>query len=569
MDVREAARRWLAEDPDPDTREELERLLDLDDVPGLEDRFRSALRFGTAGLRGTLGAGPNRMNRAVVRRVTAGLAARLNEAAGGAGARGVVVGRDARHKSDAFAGDAARVLAGAGIGVWRYAEPVPTPLVAFTVRGLGAAGGVQITASHNPPTDNGYKVYGPGGALITEPFDREVAEAVDAIPSLDDVPLAAEDDALLWDVDPVIEDEYLDEVAALAGAFGAPLRIVYTPLHGVAARHAVAALRRGGFDDVHVVPEQAEPDPDFPTVAFPNPEEPGALDLALALAREVGADLVLANDPDGDRIAVAIPVDGTWRALSGDEVGCLLGAAALDAATGPCTVGTTVVSSQLLGRMAADAGARYVETLTGFKWLAEAAAEAAAAGAPMALAYEQALGVSVGDVVRDKDGIGAAVAVAGLASRANAAGGSLSATLEQLARRFGLHHTRGRNVRLDPAGGAALVRAALERLRTAAPETLGGARVTWVADHAQGVVRHADGRTEEIALPAANLVRLQLDDGSRVMVRPSGTEPLLKFYAEVVEPAPRGEPLADTRTRAAARVESLLDELVGVALPDA
>ena len=295
-----AAQRWLAEDPDPATREELEGLLEAGDEAALADRFATTLQFGTAGLRGALGAGPNRMNRAMVRRVTAGLAAYLQDAGPGP----VVVGRDARHGSAAFAEDTCRVLAGAGLPVLTFPGPVPTPLVAYAVRALGAAAGVVITASHNPASDNGYKVYGRGGAQIVAPTDAAIATAFAAVVSLDDVPLAPPDDPLIAAVTDDLQESYLAAAAALAGDAPRDLRIVYTPLHGVAGTTMGLALVTAGFFDVHVVASQAEPDPDFPTVAFPNPEEPGALDEALALAREVDADLVIANDPDGDRVAL-------------------------------------------------------------------------------------------------------------------------------------------------------------------------------------------------------------------------------------------------------------------------
>jgi phosphomannomutase len=563
MDLRAQALDWMAEDPDPDTREEVQRLLDLDDEVGLADRFAERLAFGTAGIRGALGAGPNRMNRALVRRVTAGLADVIARAGGGV----VVVGRDARHGSDAFAADAARVLAGAGLGVRKFADVVPTPLTAFAVRHLGADAGVMVTASHNPPADNGYKVYAAEGAQIVPPLDAEISEAIDAITSLTDVPLAPAGDALIGVVPPEVVEAYSRAVLGLIDPAGPrDLRIVYTALHGVAGGMCVELLRRAGFADVHPVPAQQEPDPDFPTVAFPNPEEPGAMDLALALAAAVDADLILANDPDGDRIAVGIPAGGGWRLLSGDEIGVVLAedvlAAARLAGGRPATVGTTVVSSSLLAEVARHHGAGYVETLTGFKWLAGAAAEVAAAGGLMVLGYEQALGVTLGDVVRDKDGLGAALAVADLAARLAAAGRTLQDAIDDLARRHGAHATVARSVLLE--GGGGLVAEALGRLRAAPPRDLDGSPVVQVWDHDAGVVTAADGALEEIALPPTPLLRYVAADGSRVMVRPSGTEPKLKFYAEAVSPV-AGDPAA-ARATAEARAGAALDAVMRTAL---
>ena len=569
MDYREEALAWLAEDPDPDTREELQRLLDLGDEPGLADRFGETLAFGTAGMRGALGAGPNRMNRAMVRRVTAGLADRLNAAAGGAGARGVVVGADARHKSDAFRADVVRVLAGAGLGVWLFDTVVPTPLVAFAVRYLEAAAGVMVTASHNPPADNGYKVYGPGGRQIVPPLDEEIAEAIDRVGSLDEVPLAAEDSDLVWRVSSEVAEHYIQSVLTLVDpASPRDLRIVHTPLHGVAGDLVGKVLAAAGFTDVHVVPEQAEPDPDFPTVEFPNPEEPGAMDLAVALAREVEADLILANDPDGDRIAVGIPT-GTeegWRLLSGDEIGAviaedLLTDGRLNRGRTP-VVGTTVVSSSLLAAIAAHHGAGYTETLTGFKWLAKQAEELPE-DQVMVMAYEQALGVTIGDLVRDKDGISAALCMADLAARTRAAGQRIGDLLDDLTRRHGAHVTIGRSVLLEDTEED-LVQKALDGLRADPPTDLAGEPVVRTWDHDAGIVTDADGGFAEIDLPATPLLRFVGRDGTRVMVRPSGTEPKLKFYGEAVVSA---EDPAVAREQAVERVAEVLTAFMARALP--
>jgi phosphomannomutase len=574
-----AAREWVADDPDPRTRAEVDALLAAGDAAALADRFGAPLTFGTAGIRGAVGAGPARMNRAVVRRITAGLAARLLEEPGAAEA-GVVVGRDARHGSDAFAADAAAVLAGAGIRVHRFPDVVPTPLVAFAVRHLDAAAGVVVTASHNPPADNGYKVYWRGGAQIVSPLDDEIAAAAAAVPAVRTLPMGAAGGTAEGAIQDLGDDVLAAYLAAALALVRAPehrdLRIAYTPLHGVARDTLLTLLAHAGFTDVHVVPEQAEPDPDFPTVTFPNPEEPGALDRALALADAVGADLVLANDPDGDRIAAAIrvpdghgadPAAGSgWRALTGDEIGCLLAEAILAAGSGPRTVATTVVSSQLLARIAAAHDVAYAETLTGFKWLATAAVAADEADRPLVLAYEQALGVMCGTAVRDKDGLSAALLMAELAAVRKAAGSSVVAALDELAVAHGLHLTTGRSARLEGAEGQSAITAALAALRADPPTEVDGVPVLAFDDRAAGSRRAADGTVTRLDTPPQDLLGLQLADGSRVQVRPSGTEPLLKCYIEVVEPVVGGDVDA-ARASGTARLDRLADAFAALALP--
>ncbi|CAN5200652.1 phospho-sugar mutase [soil metagenome] len=573
MDHHDDALAWLAEDPDPDTRDELQRLLDIDDAAGIADRFADRLEFGTAGMRGALGAGPNRMNRALVRRVTAGLADRVVQGPD-EDTRTVVVGCDARHNSDVFAADTAMVLAGAGVAVHQFPDVVVTPLVAYAVRHLATDAGVMVTASHNPPADNGYKVYGPGGRQIIPPLDEEISEAIDAVGSLAGVPLAPADSDLITPVPPEVQAAYTERVLAMVDADGPrDLRIVYTALHGVAGAICVSVLEQAGFADVHPVPEQHQPDPDFPTVAFPNPEEPGAMDLATALAVAVDADLVLANDPDGDRIAVGVPDGDGWRLLSGDEIGVVLAEdvlarGALTAGRRPW-VGTTVVSSTLLSKVAAHHGAGYAETLTGFKWLSKVAEDLEQvpgdAAGTMVLAYEQALGVSIGDLVRDKDGISAALTVADLAARLKAQGRSLTDLLDDLAQRHGAHVTLGRSVLLNDPGadGVDLVQRALDGLRATPPADLGGSPVTAVWDHDAGILTRTDGSVEAIDLPATPLLRYLAQDGTMVMVRPSGTEPKLKFYGEAIV---TGDDPAAARAAATARVEAVLTGFMAAAL---
>ncbi|MFO8075068.1 MAG: phospho-sugar mutase [Egibacteraceae bacterium] len=554
------ARSWIADDPDPATRAELVALLDDDDEAGLAAAFAAPLAFGTAGIRGPLGPGPARMNRLVVRATTAGLAARLAEE-GPPGEQLVVVGRDARHGSAAFLAETVGVLAAAGLRVMAWPEPVPTPLLAFAVRHLDAAAGVQITASHNPPQDNGYKVFWRGGAQIVDPLDVEIAARIAEVDRPGRVPV--DDDAAVPAPPTEVAGAYRRACLALPRYPGhRDLRIAYTPLHGVAGPEVVGLLADAGFADVALVDAQHEPDPDFPTVRFPNPEEPGALDLVLARAGQARADLVLANDPDGDRVAAAIPAPGRWRVLTGDELGCVLAEHLL--ATGPDdpdrVVARTVVSSQLLDRIAEHHGVRHLATLTGFKWMAKAIADLEGEGAWPVLAYEQALGVMVGGAVRDKDGISAALVIADLAAGLAASGRTLADAVDDLARRHGVHRTAGRSVRLEGEAGQQLVTQALARLRVAPPAALAGVDVAAIADHASGRRTHADGRVSAVATPPQELIGVELADGSKAQVRPSGTEPLLKCYLEVVEPV-EGD-LAAANARADERVERLADDFL-------
>ncbi len=512
------ARTWLAEDPDSDTRAELSSLLDSRDADGLADRFANRLQFGTAGLRGALGAGPNRMNRAVVIRAAAGLAAYLLETGG----TSIVIGYDARHKSSAFAWDTAAVMAGFGLTASVLPRPLPTPVLAFAIRHLGVSAGVMVTASHNPAQDNGYKVYLSDGGQIVPPADTDISRHIDAVGALADVPRS---DA--WHLlDDDVLDAYIDGITSMPLLAALPhreLRIAYTPMHGVGRDVVLAAFARAGFTSVSVVAKQGDPDPDFPTVAFPNPEEPGAIDLALELARAFDADLVLANDPDADRCAVAIPdsaVDGGWRMLRGDEVGVLLADFLLTQGISG-RYATSIVSSSLLSRMAAAHGMAYTETLTGFKWIVHDHPD-------LVYGYEEALGYCVAPyLTRDKDGISAALIVALLAATLRSSGSSLVTRLDELARSYGLYATDQVSVRVSDLS---LIGAAVDRLRAAPPSALGGLPVVGVDDLSVG----AGG------LPPTDGLRYWLDGTSRgcgkgrVIVRPSGTEPKLKCYLEIV-----------------------------------
>lgn len=543
-DLVERATAWRDEDPDPRTRAEVDELLDRGDTAALADRFDHQLEFGTAGLRGALGAGPNRMNRATVRRATAGLARWLLDH--GAAGRPVIVGRDARHGSVAFAADAAAVLAAAGLRPVVFPSTIPTPVAAFAVRELSAAAAVVVTASHNPPADNGYKVFSADGAQIVPPVDQEIASRIDAVGPLSAVGFDPAGVALISDE---VVPSYVQGVVDLSIAHHRDLGIAYTPLHGVGRDVLVRVLAAAGFPPIAVVPSQADPDPDFPTVAFPNPEEPGAMDQLLDLARQRGADLAIANDPDADRFACAVPDPGSpggWRRLTGDEIGAILGEwrLALDGSGPDRLVATTIVSSSLLRKVAAEHHVGYVETLTGFKWLARAALDRP--HLRPVYAYEEALGSCVGGLVRDKDGISAALAFAEMAAFQRSKQRTVLDRLDDLHRRHGVHRTAQRSVRYDGPSATDQARAVVDRLATAPPASLGGRQVTAVDDLRDGFE----------GLPPSDVVRLHLE-GARVLVRPSGTEPKLKAYVEVVEPV-GATTLERSRERADAGMASLL-----------
>ncbi|MGW2092767.1 phospho-sugar mutase [Promicromonospora sukumoe] len=518
----------------------------------LADRFSGTLQFGTAGLRGPMAAGPNRMNRAVVIAAAAGLAAFLQAEAAGVRPR-VVVGYDARYRSADFAQDTAAVLVAAGAEVLLMPAPGPTPVLAFAVRHLSADAGVMVTASHNPAADNGYKVYlggrivtGAGqGAQIVPPYDARIAGEIARVGAAKDVPRAGSGWTLLG---PEITDEYHRAVATLHdGAPRTGLRIVTTSLHGVGGVAIARVLAEAGFTDVVPVEEQVEPDADFPTVAFPNPEEPGAIDMALALAQDAHANLVIANDPDADRCAVAVfdPQYGTyqgaetagsqgWRMLHGDEVGMLLGweaaQRAVEAATGG-TLACSIVSSRALAAIAGAHGLEHATTLTGFKWIARAPG--------LIFGYEEALGYCVDPAhVRDKDGLSAAVAVAQLADRLAAEGRTLLDRLDDIARACGLHVTGQVSARFEDL---ARIETTMTWLRNSPPSALADSPVNSVRDLAEGLN----------GLPPTDGVVLLTAEDTRVIVRPSGTEPKIKCYIEVVAPV---DPAASAEELSAARV---------------
>jgi phosphomannomutase len=576
-----AARTWRDDDPDPATQAELDAVLaraqdgDASARDDLADRFAGLLQFGTAGLRGAVGAGPNRMNRAVVIRAAAGLVTYLQQK--GASPR-VVVGYDARHRSDDFARDTAAVVMAAGGEALLLPRHLPTPVLAFAVRHLDADAGVMVTASHNPPQDNGYKVYLGDGSQIVPPADADIAAQIDAVRAVADVPRASGG----WQVlDESVLQAYLDAAAAVVlsadvttrqaddGRDGpgaaeldsgtgsdearnhrderAALSVVYTPLHGVGGEVALAAFERAGFPPPFVVPSQAAPDADFPTVTFPNPEEPGAIDAALAAARERGADLVVANDPDADRCAVAVAdpaVAGGWRMLRGDELGVLLGAYVAERGVPDGAVfACSIVSSRQLAAVCRAHGIEHRETLTGFKWISRVPG--------LRYGYEEALGYCVDpSAVRDKDGISAALLVCDLAARLKADGRTLLDELDAIARVTGVFATDQHAVRV---ADVSLITDTMARLRAEPPSELGGA----------GVDRVDDLNAGSAGLPPTDGLRFMMSDGSRVVVRPSGTEPKLKAYLEVVQPV-EADDVPAARAAATARLAALKRDVATV-----
>ena len=555
-DLAAAARAWIAGDPDPNTRRELQAVIDAGADAALEERMGTPLRFGTAGIRGEVGAGSSRMNRATVIRTTRGVADYLLARDRGSGP--VVVGFDGRTDSEQFAEDTVGVFAAAGVATRFFRAVTPTPLVAHAALQVGATMAVVVTASHNPPADNGYKAYDANGAQIIPPVDADIAGSIDAVGPANEVPridgILEDGHELATPIGLEAEERYAAEVLAFRGdpPSPAPIRIAYTPLHGVAGAVALRLLEAGGHDDIRFVAEQWEPDGRFPTVAFPNPEEPGALDLVEALGTEIGADAVMANDPDGDRLAVCLPYEGGWRALTGNQIGVLLGDFVLERTTGDHRLlVSSVVSSPMLGAVAAHHGARHETTLTGFKWICNAGlALEREEGLRFVFGYEEALGYTVGPVVRDKDGMSAALWFSDMVGVEKARGRTVWDRLDDLYARDGVWVSVPRSVVRDGPDGSAEIAAAMERLGADHPASLGGLPVEAVTDYRTG------GEKRPFWLPDTPLFAFALEGGSRVLVRPSGTEPKLKVYADV-----RGDDQAGARAVAERAGADLLTHL--------
>jgi len=584
------ARSWIKNDPDAPSRDELSALCERveagDDAAAtdLRERFVGPLAFGTAGLRGVLGAGESRMNRAVVLRTTMGLGRYIQSQAKNLGdTSGVAIGYDGRRMSREFAEEAAMVLAQMGIRAYLSPVPCPTPVTAFAVEYLNAAAGIMVTASHNPPEYNGYKVYWNNGAQIIPPHDKGIAAEIDACPPAKQVAKLtreqAEQKGLVSFFSEALEKTYLKEVAKLRLTGDGPrdFPIVYTPLHGVGDRLTHLALEDAGFTKVTSVKEQAEPDGEFPTVRFPNPEEPGALDLALALADREKADLILANDPDVDRLAAAVRgPDGAFVQLSGNQVGVLLGhylltAPSADARHDKRLVLASCVSSPMLGKIAETLGVAYEETLTGFKWIANRAMELEKSdGRSFVFGYEEALGYTVGPLVRDKDGISAAVLLAELAAVLRQQGKTLLDRLDELAAQYGLYISRQVAITLAGSDGLRQIGDIMRRLREQSPKSVGETSVLAVRDVQAGTRTAADGAVTQLTLPKSNVLTFELEGEVRIIARPSGTEPKIKFYFDLAEPLAKGERTEAARKRAEARVDVLIAafcKLAGVDAP--
>ncbi|MCK8079898.1 phospho-sugar mutase [Vibrio sp. 1CM24A] len=558
------AMNWLTRDPDPRTREELQHLIDEGMHNELEDRFTQRLEFGTAGLRGKVGCGPNRMNRLVIQETATGLGHYLIEHVANATIRGVVVGYDGRLDSKQFAIDTASVLTALGIKVYLTSNVAATPIVAFGIEHFNAAAAVVVTASHNPPEYNGFKVYWENGAQIIPPHDAGIAAEID-IASTKPLPLMSLSDAetqgkLVW----LTEGYYQTYRAAINQSpyvsneiESANTTITYTAMHGVGAQMAEDLLHDSGFHKVFSVAEQREPDGNFPTVNFPNPEEKGAMDLVVNLAKSVDADIACANDPDADRFAVAVRTDdGSYKMLTGDQVGVLFAHYLLSKPhTKNQLVGNSIVSSTLLEKVAQSHGATYFQTLTGFKWLANIGMQLEDEQNEFLFAYEEALGYTIGTQVRDKDGLSAIVVFAQLVEELKSQGRTVWDLLAQISFEHGVHTNAQRSIALDPDSPSIG-----SKLRSAQPKAINGVAISVIEDLQSSLRFVIGGNTEAINLPASDVLIYHLEDGSRIIVRPSGTEPKVKVYYETVTKFEGTETYDDTRLRGEQYMEKLIEQ---------
>ncbi len=538
FDIADDARRWLAQDPDPQTQRELQALLESNDDEHrseLADCFAGRLEFGTAGLRGKLGPGPNRMNRVVVMQAAAGLAAYIKKHHPHHAS--IVIGYDARHNSDVFAADTAAIMQGAGINALVLPKPLPTPVLAFAIKHLGASAGVMVTASHNPPQDNGYKVYLGDGCQIVPPADADIAEEIERVASTTSVQDIPKNDDWLTLGDDVLTDYITRATASLTDEQknnNQHITTVITPMHGVGGQTLHTVLEQAGFPAPIHVTEQFEPDPDFPTVAFPNPEEPGAMDLALHAAAQHQSDLVIANDPDADRCAIAIPANDGYRMLTGDEVGSLLGWWATQQDSNRTSLAQSIVSGTMLKSIAENAGLTYEHTLTGFKWIGRIPT--------LRFGYEEALGYCMDpEAVSDKDGITAALAVAALAAHLKKNTRTLQDKLDDLAKEHGVHATKQVSVRVTDL---ARITEVMATLRNQPPASIGGLEVARFIDLKEGT-----------DLPPTDGLLFELEGNARVIIRPSGTEPKIKAYLQAVVPI--STDLATAHEQASAQITAL------------
>ncbi|MGR5145389.1 phospho-sugar mutase [Photobacterium alginatilyticum] len=556
--------RWIARDPDPKTRDELQQLIDSNAEAELADRFSGRLVFGTAGLRGIVGAGPNRMNRLVIQETAMGLGKYLLATEQDAAERGVIIGFDGRPDSKRFAHETASALTAQGIKVYMTTHEAPTPMVAFGVKHFETAAGVVVTASHNPPEYNGFKVYWGNGAQIIPPHDSGIAEQIDIATQQEiellDLELAKQQGLLFW-LSESFYDTYRQTVnkSKLLSNHTQPdgISLAYTAMHGVGANMAEALLADAGFTQVYSVAEQREPDGRFPTVNFPNPEEPGAMDMVIAEAKKHDATLACANDPDADRFAVAARTEeGEYRMLTGDQVGVLLGHYLLThAEPGQNLVGATIVSSSLLKQVAKSVEANYYKTLTGFKWLTNVAMQQQTDESRFLFAYEEALGYTVGSEVWDKDGLSALVAFAQLTAELAVNGKTVWDQLEAIYREHGLYLNVQKSIALQP--GSPPIG---DSLRANPPESISGRHIVKTDDLKKSQTIYTDGKIEPIDLPSSDVLIYYLDDDSRVVVRPSGTEPKLKCYYEVIEAMSHEDTLEHVQQRAEAAMAELISQ---------
>ena len=562
--LREQVEAWICRDPDEATRKELQELLDKDNHTELQDRFRGRLSFGTAGLRGVMGAGPNRMNRLVIRESACGLARYLLTVNPASIELGVVVSYDGRLQSRLFAEETASVFAAFGFKVHLSKGPLPTPICAYALRAFGAAAAAMVTASHNPPEYNGFKVYWGNGAQIIPPHDTGIAEAIEKA-SQDEIPFIPLTEAIEKGMvnyfGPKLFQAYMSQVSMLTNHPTSPIQndltLAYTPLHGVGAEAVEHALKLAGFTKTFTVASQRQPDGHFPTVRFPNPEEPGAMDAVLELAKNKGADLALANDPDADRLAVAVRrEDGSYQMLTGNEIGVLLGFDLINGYPRNACVGTTIVSSRLLSAIAEAHDVECFEVLTGFKWIANGAMDRELTGKRFLMGYEEALGYTIGDLVRDKDGVSALVAFALLAARLKRQETNLLNLLELIYRKYGFYGTEQVSLKLDPnAEGPSLG----DKLRQAQPSEIFGQKIQRIDDLKSSTRYDLVNNSETaIDLPTSDVLSYFLEDGSRIIVRPSGTEPKVKCYYEIIEKIADSEAFEAGRLRAEQRLKALI-----------
>jgi phosphomannomutase len=575
-ELRQQVTSWIDDDVCESSKGELRALLSASNAKELRERMAGPLEFGTAGLRGELGAGQNRMNLAVVIRSTAGIAEYLVKTEPAAPQRGVVIGHDARRMGREFAEAAASVFAAYGIPVYLFPTFCPTPLVAYACTRLNAVSSIMITASHNPPQYNGMKVYWGNGAQIIPPHDAGMAAAIAAMPGAKDCKRldvrAARERGLVQIIEDSLLQQYLEDVSAasLHSASNSGLSIVYTPLHGVGKDLTLECLRRVGCETIAVVEEQAEPDGSFPTVSSPNPEDTSALTMALELASQKNADIILANDPDADRLAVCAldKVRRCYVHLNGNQVGALIAQYLLEQPhlAGPnCLYITSIVSSPMLKTMAEENAVLYEEVLPGFKWIANKAMSLEKQqNARFVFGYEEAIGYTVGTLVRDKDGVSAAAIFGELASFYARKGVSILEKLQQLYRRYGLFTSAQHSITRPGLQGANEIATMMRRLREEPPTKLAGIPVTTWTDYSQGARYHHDGAQSSIDLPRSDTVSFELENSSRVTARPSGTEPKIKFYFDVRESIGSSEAFDAASSRAATMVENLKADFLSI-----